>query len=679
MTFNKTNRRLAVAGIVFISSCFIVNSQTLFPRDNEHAGPVTAPAAQLLYTPKEILNGPHPRLFFGETPVAVIQKRIANPAYANTWKMIKEKALSSAAAIPTDTIDVNDESLRKEADYFTWMALAYTLDTNKKNRSIYMKGLEKWINAWYGYKLSTQDLVSSQLILGMSNAYDWMYADFKAPVRDKLRFLIVNYSRWLRSPKNFGASMWRNKHYGANHNWYNNAALGIAAFALWGEKGLNDADEPALWLNSAMRYFWEFQRRLSSEAVPIEGFNYADYGIKPYLDFAVVAEQLTNLSKLMPLIDCGAIKNSPEARLSVMLPNELGFLCWSDSNWKHFADSWQFRFCASRFNDGYAQNLASIMEKKSNIYNWRNIFYYDPSIPEKAIESLPLTADFEDLEMYVARNSWKGNQNLFNFKCGLAGGKEGAAIERDFCTGHCQPDANTVTFWWNEHPIIDRPGYERIKKASHHQLSRIVYKGNEVEQAGGGRQWFMLFPGDCLSGYQDRMGDASTLEVKHTADYHAYLGESGGLYVLNYNPCGYRRRVVYFPTGAVVIADRITTPENTDITFRLLTLRNDLKQEGNVFSFTAGETKGTITDYSEGVDSREITHEKVYAWDHSDTDGFPIDRQVVNVTKKNTREAYFGSVINMADNKIKIKKITEQGIVVIGNNGDEIFFGWGEN
>jgi len=675
----KFNNLKSVVFLLILSYSFTnANGQTkaLFPRDNEHAGPVTAPAANLLYKPKPELSGLHPRLFFQGVSVLEVKKRVTNPAYANIWTTIRENALRFAVVNPPETFDVTSENYRTQADYLTWLSLAYTLDSDKKSKAAYMKAIENWINAYYNFDRSNQDLVISHLLLGFSNTYDWLYNDLKKETRDKLHFLIVDQARWLRSPKNVGASMWRNKHYGANHNWYNNAALGMAAFALWGEQGVHDADEPQLWLNSAMRYYWEFQRRLSSEGLPIEGVLYSDYGIKPYLDFAVVAEQLTELSAILPLIDCPAIKNMGQARLSILLPNETGFMAWSDSYWKHFDGSWQFRFIASRFNDGFAQTLASIMEKKSNQYDWRNIFYYNSKIADKPLDSMPLYNQYNDLGIYTARNNWTGNQNFFGFKCGLAGGKEGTAIELDYCTGHCQPDANSVTFWWNEFPIIDMPGYERIKRASHHQLSRIVYKGQEVEQCGGGRQWFMLLPGECLNGYKDRLGDAQTLEIKQTKEYHTCLGESGGLYVLNYNPCTYRRRVVYFPTGSVVIADRITTPEKTDITFRLLTLCNDLSQDGKVFKFTAGNTPGTITDYSNDTEKREITSETVYAWDHSKTDGLPNERKVVNLTKTNTTIACFGAVINMDNNHITIEEINEKGIVVKSNTGEKLFFGW---
>ncbi len=113
------------------------------------------------------------------------------------------------------------------------------------------------------------------------------------------------------------------------------------------------------------------------------------------------------------------------------------------------------------------------------------------------------------------------------------------------------------------------------------------------------------------------------------------------------------------------------------MSIRLLTLRNDLKQEGNVFRVTAGETNGTITDYSTSVDKREIANETVYAWDQSKTDGLPIERKVENITKTNTEKAFFGSVINMGENKFSISRIDEQGIEIKGNKGEKYEFSWG--
>ncbi len=655
----------------------------LWPRDNEFDGPDDTPAGRELYSPKASLSGPHPRIKFAHYPLAVMKARLQTHGYLKMWNQVKANAKQYANLIPPPFDPTVEAIWGTRAKYMDWLALAYVLDDSVENKAVYMKGIETWINFWYGAGFSNHDLVTSQIIKGTSHVYDWLYNDLSDDIRNKVRLLIVNHTRWIRSPENLGdpslklgANQWRDREFGANHNWFNHEAQSAAAAALWGEVAQPngaDADEPELWFTTAVRNFYKVQAHLNVDGALTEGHQYSDFGLIPYLDFGSLMEDLaTATDKMPPIIDCPAIRNLGKVRLHTLLPNKWGFKSWSDGGWKLFDDMWIYYFTASRFNDKESQTVATIMESKSTNFNWRAIFYYDQSLPALALETLPKTLDCTDLNLYAARNAWTGNQNFFAFKCGHAVGKSVNATHPNECTGHNQADPNSIDFWWNEYPIITTPGYQSKKKTSEYNLTRIMNAsdGQEIFQNGAiGTDWFKS---TGAQGYWARLDSAVTLEVKHEDGYHTYLGEAGGMYNMGGKKCGYRRRAVYFPSGAVVIADRINTPAAANLSFRLLTPLNDLALSENVFSFNVGGTNGTITDYSPSVDKREITSDVIA----SGISEVNLNRRTATVTKNNVTNAFFGTVINMADNKIAITKIDSTGITVKDNNNVVNFFAW---
>ncbi len=660
----------------------------LYPRDSEYLGANNAPAGVDLYAPKPALSGNHPRLFFTASSLSSMKEKVANPAYEAIWGKIKTDATSYANITPPAVFGATTEDpWRQYAEYLGIMSIAYILDNDAARKTVYMNGIDKWVNAWYGYGLSTQDLATSHILMNLSYTYDWLFNDLSSVTRNKLRLLIVNHTRWLRSPNNtgvlIGANQWRNREFGTNHNWYNHTAAALAAVALWGESGeVNgcEADEPQNWLTSAVRNYWEVMPRQCSDGALMEGYNYIDYGMVPMLDFGTLLEQLTTTTSSMPsILDNPGIKNLGKVRARMLLPNAFGFKSWSDSGWKIFNSSktsnssWIFRLLASRFNDSESQTIATIIDTKGLSPDWRSLFYYNASVVETPLADIPKVMDCNDLNLFSARNAWSGDkQNFFSFKCGQAAGKTVNKRYPNECTGHNQTDPNSFEFWWNENPIVTGPGYQKKKLTSHYSVTKINKASDkvEVQQLGAGGDWFQA---TGATGYWSRPDSAVTLEVKHSQDFHTYLGESGGLYVIGSAKCNYRRRAVYFPSGAVVIADRISTPVATNLAFRFVTSCPDLSVKDNVYSFTSGGTKGTITNYSPATDSTTITTETIATWSTE----VPVERKVANIKKMNVTQAYFGAVINMgAENAVSITNIDVNGITVKYNNGAEYFFAW---
>ena len=651
----------------------VINASTMafvltafYDNDNDYAGPNSAPAIEDLFSFNANINGAHPRILVPGVGLPELKARVLNGSYSNYWSKIVTKATEAANTVPpTLFVNNSEDPWRENGRIFNWMALAYMLDDNVAHKDVYMNGIVKWIDAWYGYERSEKDLVTSHMLMGVACVYDWLYNDLDAVTKMKARYLLIDRSRWLRSPNNAEATMWRESEYTANHNWYNHTAIAMAAVALYGESDAPlQANEQTIWFTAAVRNFWETQRRLTTDGVPVEGYLYTDYGMPAYIDFGLMVEQMGTPTALLNLLDCDALVNMGEVRQKLIIPNNYGFISWSDGYQSQFGGGWLYRLLAARNNNGITQSLATTMETKSSDYNWRGLFFYDPTVAENSTSALSLYMDGKDMNLYAARSGWGSSDNLFAYKCGLAGGKTGTAINNAEATGHCLPDANNVWFWWGDKPVLPGANYLKVKKTAYLNTTLFIDNGTPIEQAGAGGPWF------SSTAYANRLGNAYTIEAEHTANYHTYLGESGGLYNTG-GPSGYRRRVVYFPSGAIVVADKLSASKTVDFEFRLLLpALTGLALSGNQYTFNAGGTNGTITDYTADASSRAVKDVVIETWDSSSK-----DRKAVSITKSAVQNQNFGVVLNMGTSNVSITTIADDGITV--NDGtQDIFFSW---
>ena len=320
------------------------------------------PDPDKIYTPQAALGGPHPRYLFAGLPVTVLKRRLASPAYAAYAADLFKTADKYAGAPPPAKPDMNAEDpLRDYSDRTAWIALAYVLTDDPAKKAACLKAAVAYVDAYTAWGLPQHDLPLSQMILGMGALYDWMYADLPAATRAKARQHIIDCARWMRDPQDVSALQWRgNGNWLANHKWFNYAGLAMAASVLWGDTSAPlQPGETKLWMDEAMQVFWVVRKTFGSDGAPVEGYLYQSYGLRPYLDFAALADQLTTGTAFL---DTPGLRNIGVSRLHSLLPNGAGFFVYADSEPKEWGGSEYFRLIASRFRDPKAQLLADIME-----------------------------------------------------------------------------------------------------------------------------------------------------------------------------------------------------------------------------------------------------------------------------------------------------------------------------
>jgi hypothetical protein len=365
------------------------------------------PAPDQIYQPKPALSGPHPRYFFGgdKAAVAALKEKLNDPKLAKYRDDLFAQARKYAAdnLLKPPTIDVEDP-MRDYADRLPWIALAYLMTDNEADKKAYLDGVVKYLNNVPAWGVPPRDLPLSQMIFGVGAAYDWLNDVLPADSKAKARDFLVAMAREMRRPRaaseQIGPWQWRSQtQWLANHKWYNYAALAMAASVLWGEDtapavaGLGDPaniaaynptgplqkGEPKVWMDEAMEIFYVVEKSFGHDGAPIEGYNYNDYGLRPFFDFAILADQLTTCK--IPLLTNDWMKNHGAHRLASLLPNHGGFYAYADSTTRQWGGSIFYRGIATRFNDGVPQLLADIMEGSAGMQGAASD-NYDQKLPD---------------------------------------------------------------------------------------------------------------------------------------------------------------------------------------------------------------------------------------------------------------------------------------------------------
>jgi hypothetical protein len=387
-------------------------------------------------------------------------------------------------------------------------------------------------------------------------------------------------------------------------------------------------------------------------------------------------------------------------RLDSLLPNRSGFMVYSDSYPQQFGAAPWFRLLASRFKDSRAQLLADVMEnavetgKKSGAkLGWRTLFFYDPAIPMAKLDEQPLSRDLTDLGLYTARSSWEApDATFFGLRCGPHAGQTATKnFGPGLTSGHGYPEQGSFSFYLGAKAFLPGTNYAKSKVTTNHNLvvfeGRAGQKTKRVGQVGEGGAWF--------GNYGARLRDASVKRLLPATSTgpHAYLCDIGGLYRLSDErietpvpvapdaPASaaaskgvffpdYQRIVVYYPEGAVVVVDRVQTPQPRNFDFRLLTAVKDLAGQGDTFTGTLGDEKVKIANYSAPAYAATFSNESLPLWSGQ-------DRRVFSLAARESTAAVFAVALGREAVVDNLRVQADDQKVVIQRKGQPpLNFAW---
>jgi hypothetical protein len=625
------------------------------------------PDPATLYSPGAALSGPHPRYMLPAVSLDTLRARAQAPAYADVMTELRRRVETAIAEGPPakDKVPLTSEDpLRGLAEQITPLAVAALVEPDLARATL-------------DWGVTPKNLPLSQQILTLGAVYDWFNAELPSELKADLRAGLIARVRGSLDAGNGEITMWRGTQFLANHNWFHHAALAMGAAVLWGDtEAPLEPGEQKRWMDAAVLNFWIVKKTHPEDGAALEGYAYQDYGLRPYMEFALIADQL--LESKVPFLDDPALRNLP-VRLDSLLPQQAGFLVYGDS----YADQWGaapwFRFLASRFKDGRAQLLADIMEKrgaeiaaknprKRDPREWRHLFFLDTAVPAARLEEQPLMRDLTDYGLYTARSSWSAEEaTFFGLRCGPhAGHTATRSFGPGLTSGHGYPEQGGFSFYLGEQALVPGMDYARVKRTANHSLvlfaGRGAQAGREIGQVGEGGAWFganyarRLRPGLAVR-LAEPAKPPSTSEA--LAPAHAYLCDLGGLYRLDDERVKeqpavffpeYRRVLVYLPEGAVVVVDRVQSALARDFVFRLLLGTKDLAPVAAktgaaagpmAFSGKLGDEAVKVVNYSAPGLVATVASEMMPSWGRK-------DRQVVKIAAKKQTAAVFAVALGRA-------------------------------
>ena len=647
------------------------------------------PDSDELYQINEQAMAARPRLYFGKITLDEVRRRFNDPHFAdvrtqsdiiyNRWK---DKAVPDSVIGMTDTRDCGD--------VIAPLALRVLIETDPGKRDEQLQAVLRWTRAAQKWTpVGRSDLELAQTTIALATVYDWLPSILKPEDLAAVRQTLIDYVRELRSEEVGGISRWRWQSYVFNHNWIDHSAMMIAGIALWGDDAAPlKPGELKSWLDEAVQDFWVVDHAHPEDGGPLEGVSYQDYGLHYYTVAADHAERLLKLKYSFFSEHLHAMAN----RVFLTLPDNTGFMQYADgmTTWYNIAPWWNL--LATRFNDDRMTLIAESCRKigatvtaakpsnnnRTGLSSWLALFYEDTARKPVDPSTLPTHFDFTDTGLYTARSGWNEGSNFFGVRCGYLGSKSAAARwGKDSGNGHLYPNQGAFSFYSGPDAVVPGRPYPEVKLTSDHPLvvfdGRGVDAGKTVGQVGGDDHWFYVRPA------KPAQRPSEVIRVQHQAAYHEYLCDLGGVYFLSderapgksFYPT-YFRSLMYLPTGAVIVVDRVETEFERSATLRIPTEVLDLAVNGDAFTGTIKGKTVRIRDFSFVPVERSVEHKDVLA-----SYGIKFPRGVAIMKANDVKSATFAVILDVNDVAAGVQvKPDARGYTVTGLPAGDVRVDW---
>lgn len=443
------------------------------------------------------------------------------------------------------------------------LALAWRLTGQRQ----YLDEARRWISTavsfphWGKAHLPDHDLDAGWLSYGLALAYDWLRDDLPADEAVRLRDKLVLQSERLHQFAQETIGQWWASSYWQNHNWICFTGLGAAGYALRSEHAAGQS-----WVDAARANFDQVLPRLPADGSDCEGVVYWRYGV-PWLaafcdlvasadgdDLFANCDFLRNTfwyrfyqaapgwEEIIDHGDCHDRRSGHSAALYYRLAAEYGI---PQAQW--FADHVTDRIL---WREAYESGVKpGIMAEAFLEFLW-----YDPNVPSRGPDELPLQRFFPDLGLAVARTSWADDATMLSFKASPGGGhgawEESHRLrdERGWDTlnaGHHHPDAGAfVLVSHGRHLAVD-DGYANAKRAENHNLVIVDGQGFANE--------------DRYHVYRDLAYEHQARITGHALGHGVALAaaDTTAMYKDSLGLRTVERTIVLTPSGAVVVHDRL--------------------------------------------------------------------------------------------------------------------------
>ncbi|MBE0652635.1 MAG: DUF4962 domain-containing protein, partial [Bacteroidales bacterium] len=443
----------------------------------------------------------------------------------------------------------------------------------------YLNEAKRWIfncvqfPHWGHGEKQDVDLSAAWLMFGLGLSYAWLTDALTKNERTLLKEkLILQGTRMYEYKLQTEGRGW-STNYWQNHNWINMNGLATAGYALVAEY-----PQAQMWINAAKENFAFVYSALADDGSDYEGVPYWRYGA---MWLYIYAHLLKEREGINYFDSCGFLKNSFYYRLYQAAPNLEEQINFGDSHDRRSGHSTAIYYkFAAEYQNGHAQKMGNLVVDK---FLYREamesgvrpgilpeclfeFLFYDPTVPEKDFDDLPLEKYFEDMGLIVVRSSWDKDATHFSFKCSYPGGKKQWKLAHDLKNekgyhslglSHQHPDNNTFILVDRDtwHAVDD--GYNRTSKAEMHNTVLVDGKGYE---------------GETVKNFMARYSPEMVGEIEKFMDTDSFVyivGETGKTYRKDLKLNRFTRHVLYTRKRFFIIFDELDSELEHDYTWQL--------------------------------------------------------------------------------------------------------------
>ncbi|GAC1543848.1 MAG: hypothetical protein NVS3B10_08000 [Polyangiales bacterium] len=431
----------------------------------------------------------------------------------------------------------------------------------------------------------TPDLYLAHMMFDVTLAYDWVGDELTDAERATCRARVATESAKMFAVGKLpdGGAWWIDE-YLQNHQWINNAALGMVALGFEGEL---DGVDTKPWYDNTVAALGKSKSVIDPIAGGAwhEGIGYTNYGVDSLTWFSLANVKLKGGEDFA---DNGLVHDYARMRMFGMPPAKahrreyvvygdwsgydgdegaLGFF-WYHAKKKHDAEvAWY----AQQFLDGEALGKAGVSSwppsHRSLILAALN---YDDALAAKAPAGVGgawnLDYHAKDLSLFTARSGWTDNGALLAFKTGVFGGhwnfdrlKIGGAPGGNLDFGHDHDDdMNVWLFADGEWLTLNVPGYWIGRVNGDPEANRTKYANSMLVDGQG-----QLGDGPRNDGFKGPGNEwffertSSIPLTGSTAHYSYVLGAGAGLYDKKLGLDAWGRAILFVDRQLPVVRDVI--------------------------------------------------------------------------------------------------------------------------
>ncbi len=437
-------------------------------------------------TPLEMrFEGVHPRLYVTEARLQEVRQKLGREPYAGFLVRIRRIANNGLTSVVPADGDGGDDK-RTYGCYLTHLVAAYRLTGERP----YFDAACRYLEAFIARDSWTVDLMYGHWSHGVALAYDWLYHELDASLRERTADALYRHARrlfedWVSYQSAAPVA------YAWNHTAVPHCGLMAAGCAIWG-----DLSGVGPLLRMGLEKARIMVDSLGPDGASAEGLAYGQYHNDYLVRSMVLAHELLGLDLFE---DCTFFRQYSRFMLYSQLPRcawreTKVFVQLGDSN----GDTWcgpdpQLRMVARRYRDGLAQGLADAIAAAGSSADYgvfAEPFWYDETVAPEHPDSLPLLHHLADKDIVMMRSDWGDQASVFLIKCGPNSGHHAARrYKQDVSGGHMHPDAGHVMLHALGEWLLVDDGY-MLKRTSYQNTVLI----NGIGQEGEGYTWFEDLP-----------------------------------------------------------------------------------------------------------------------------------------------------------------------------------------